>query len=250
MKSITIKQSGFLLLIFFVTGFHKSQQYSQPVPQKQTTLYWAELLVKHMTSQNTDYRHKEIAVVWADNNGADSWQCFADCSGFINALLKQTYGWDDAYFKKWLGKNRPLAYHYFDAIVAENNFKQIHNINDIQPGDLIALKYSDRSEHEDNTGHCMLVAKTPQRCTPGPVIEPSAEQYEVTVIDCSKSPHGKTDTRFLNDGTEYAGLGKGIFRLYADRKGSITAYSWSRGRPKPDFDPYANAVVVGRLSIQ
>ena len=108
MKSITIRQSGFLLLIFFVTGFHKSPQYAQPLPQKQTTLYWAEMLVKHITSQNTDYRHKEIAVVWADNNGADSWQCFADCSGFINALLKQTYAWDDAYFKKWLGKNRPM----------------------------------------------------------------------------------------------------------------------------------------------
>jgi NlpC/P60 family len=250
MKENIIKLSGLFALLLFLGGFRQYPNHSKPFLQKQSTGYWAEMLVKNISSKNTDYRHKEIAVTWAGNNGADSWQCFADCSGFINSLLKQTYGWDDAYFKRWLGKNRPLAYHYFDAIVAENHFKQIHSIDEIQPGDLIVLKYSDRSEHEDNTGHCMLVAKTPERCTAGPVTEPSTNQYEVTVIDCSKSPHGKTDTRYLNNGDEYPGLGKGVFRLYADRKGNITAYSWSKGRPKPGFDPYANPVVVGRISIE
>jgi hypothetical protein len=65
--------------------------------------------------------------------------------------------------------------------------------------------------------------------------------------DCSKSPHGKSDSRYAADGSEYSGLGKGLFRLYTDKKGKIVAYSWSTGNPKPGFDPYENPVVVGRF---
>ncbi len=244
-----IRREGFVLLaiITCLTGFRNG---TSPSFQNQRALYWAALLVKNTNAQNTAYRHQDLAVGWAGIGGAAGYQCFADCSGFINALLKQTYGWDDAYFKNWLGRKRPLAYHYFDAIVAGNQFDQIRSIDAVQPGDLIALKYSDRSEHEDNTGHCMLVVSAPQPCAEESVIEPATRQYAVTVIDCSKSPHGKSDTRWLPDGSEYAGLGEGVFRLYADKKAVIVAYSWSKGKPKPGFDPYGNAVVVGRLRVQ
>jgi hypothetical protein len=180
-------------------------------------------------------------------NGASTYESFADCSGFINALIKQTYGCDEKYFKSWMGKTRPLAYHYYDAIAAENQFTIIRNINDIQPGDLTAIKYNDRPEHDDNTGHLLLVAKRPQHRNATALVEPGMDQYEITVIDASKSPHGKSDSRHTPDGTAYAGLGKGLFRLYAGEKGVITGYSWSVERPKIDFDPFSNPVIVGRI---
>lgn len=217
--------------------------------EKKSMLYWASLLVSHITSANTDYRHKETLVRWGDDKNDKDWQGYADCSGFINSLLKKTYGLDDTFLKSWLGKTRPLAFHYFDAIVAGSHFRKIDKISEVQPGDLLVIKYSDRSEHEDNTGHCMLVASSPHRRVASKLLEPGTEQYEITVIDASKSPHGKTDTRHTENGDGFAGLGKGVLRLYAGKDGSIKGYSWSTLSPKEDFDPLANPVIAGRIEL-
>jgi hypothetical protein len=139
------------------------------------------------------------------------------------------------------------AYHYYIAITTGRHFQQIKNVNGILPGDIIALQYADRSEHDDNTGHVMLITSVPRSRRPSKIIEPGTLQYEVEVIDCSKSPHGKSDSRFMPDGGEYSGLGRGLFRLYTDEQGNIVAYSWSTGNPKPDFNPFENSVAVGRF---
>ncbi|HVM88095.1 MAG TPA: hypothetical protein VMT76_07885 [Puia sp.] len=213
--------------------------------QGHSMLFWAEKLLSGINEKNTAYIHKNISVSWGDDG--NTVQCYADCSGFINSLIAKTYNWNEDDFKKSFGKKRPFAYTYFDAVVAGNHFQQINNVKDIMSGDLIVLKYADRSEHEDNTGHCMLVISSPRKMAPEKVIEPNTVQYEITVMDCSKSPHGKSDTRNLENGEKYDGLGKGIFRLYVDRDGKIVAYSWSIGHPKPDFNPYENPVTVGRF---
>ncbi len=117
---------------------------------------------------------------------------------------------------------------------------------DIQAGDLLIIKYADSSDHEDNTGHCMLVAKAPVHHAASALNEPGTVQYEVVVYDSSKSPHGKNDTRYSTGGVEYEGLGRGSFRLYASKEGIIKGYSWSLLKPKPGFDPFANPVIAGR----
>ena len=206
----------------------------------------AEDLLRHINRDNTDYRHKEELVTWGDRDLP--YQSYADCSGFVNALIKKTY--DSALpFKSWLGKSRPLAIQYYQAVITENHFTRINNIGDIQPGDLVVLKYADESEHEDNTGHCMLVEKKPVGIDPVSKLEPGSLQYAIGVIDSSKSPHGKEDSRYSPDGNPYAGLGRGTFRLYTDGKGNITGYSWSPGKPLAGFDPFANPVVVGRITL-
>jgi len=185
-------------------------------------------------------------VNWGDHGLP--YESYADCSGFINALVKKTY--DSALqFKSWLGKSRPLAVQYYQAIMSENHFTHINNISDIQAGDLIVIKYADESDHDDNTGHCMLVEKKPFRIDPVAIQEPGSVQYAVRVIDSSKSPHGKEDSRYSPDGNPYAGLGEGTFRLYTDGKGKVTGYSWSLVKPFPGFDPFANAIAVGRLTL-
>lgn len=215
------------------------------VGQRAPMLAQAENLVEHINAGNTEYRHKSEDIAW-ENNGS-GYHCYTDCSGFINALISRTFQWSEEDFKRVFGKRRMLAYHYFEAISSGNHFIRISHINEIKPGDLIALEYSDRSEHEDNTGHCMLVATLPKPRQATNIIEPGTRQYEIEVIDCSRSPHGKEDSRSGNNGREYSGLGKGLFRLYADVTGAITAYSWSIHNPKPGFNPYENAVMVGRF---
>jgi len=225
-----------LFFIFSATGIHAQE----PAGQKQTMLYWAEQLADHINRDNTDYRHKDESVSW------DPYQSYADCSGFINALLKKTFEQPDI-LKEWFGKSRPLAAQYFDAITNGHHFSIISSIAQIRPGDLIVLKYTDKSEHDDNTGHCLLVEELPVSIRPVDILEPGTLQYAIRVIDSSRSPHGKDDTRHAPGGNSYAGLGKGIFRLYADRDGKITGYSWSQGKPLPGFDPFANAIIVGRM---
>jgi len=213
--------------------------------QPTTLLYWARKLQQNINPQNTAYQHKDNVISWGDSGSPA--QCFADCSGFINALMAKTYNWKEDDFRAEWGHKRMFAYHYYNAILSGNHFRQVKNINDIQPGDIIALQYADRSEHEDNTGHVMLVVASPRPHRPSKVIEPNTLQYEVEIIDCSKSPHGKSDSRYNANGGEYSGLGRGYFRLYTDERGNVTGYSWSTGNPKEGFNPFENPVVVGRF---
>ena len=207
-------------------------------------LYWANQLIQNINQHNTSYEHKTDNVKWDDNG---TYSCYTDCSGFMNALIKKAFRWNDEVFKKKLGHRHMRAYHYYNAIVSGNQFIQIKNIAQIQPGDIIALQYADRSEHEDNTGHVMLIITSPEKHRDAKIVLPQTRQYTVSIIDCSKSPHGQGDSRFLPNGSEYSGLGKGVFRLYTNMQGDIVAYSWSMGNPKASFNPYENPVVVGRF---
>lgn len=209
-------------------------------------LHNAHELLEHIKQDNTAYRHKDEQVSWGENN--TPFQSYADCSGFINALVEKTFG-TTLLLKPWLGKSRPLAIQYYQAVIAENHFTHIDRIRDIQPGDLLVIKYADESEHDDNTGHCMLVDEKPYQIDPVNILEPGYQQYAIRVIDSSKSPHGKEDTRYSAGGNSYAGLGEGVFRLYADKDGKVTGYSWSLGRPLPGFDPFSNSIVVGRIHL-
>ncbi|MHC5832760.1 MAG: hypothetical protein ACYT04_96455, partial [Nostoc sp.] len=94
----------------------------------------------------------------------------------------------------------------------------------IQPGDIIAIKYP---EGEDNTGHVLLVAESStERLKSKPVV-PKTRQWSIKVIDQSRSGHGKTDTRRQSDGSFHGGLGQGELRLYSNQAQEIVGYTWS-----------------------
>lgn len=206
-------------------------------------LYWAELLVREVKPADTSYRHQDSVVTWKGVDGAEAYVSHTDCSGLINALLARSYGLTRDDFKRWLGKPRPLASTYHEAITAQNGFRHIERAGEIRPGDLIAIKYPDGSE---NTGHIMLVAEAPRlREASKPVVK-DTEQWEARVIDSSKSGHGKTDTRRLDDGAFRQGVGAGMFRLYTDRRGVIVGYSWSTFGASDFYSQDERNLVVGR----
>ncbi|HZX59818.1 MAG TPA: hypothetical protein VFE54_13870 [Mucilaginibacter sp.] len=244
----TIRRAAFIIAATIACVLANHGLAQRPATQSNSLLYWAQKLQQNVNPQNTAYQHKDNMVSWGDDG--NPLHCYTDCSGFVNALMAKTFNWKESDFKAEWGHKRMFAYHYYDAIVSGNHFRQIKSIRDILPGDLIALQYADRSEHEDNTGHVMLIVSSPRSHRPSKLIEPNTLQYEVEVIDCSKSPHGKNDTRFNPDGTEYSGLGKGTFRLYTGGQGNITGYSWSIGNPKAGFDPFENPIAIGRFISQ
>jgi hypothetical protein len=212
---------------------------------RQTPLEMAELLVREVQPQNTSYQHKEGFIKWKGENGADTYESRVDCSGLINILLERSYGLTSNDFEKWMGKRRPYAEDYFDAILQQSNFRLITKIGSVQPGDIIAIRYPPGTN--ENTGHIMIIAGTPtSRKSTKPEVE-GTEQWEVSVIDSSESGHGKTDTRHKPDGTSGQGVGQGVLRLYTTHDGEVVGYSWSVLTVSDYYDKTTRQLVIGHL---
>lgn len=249
-----------LLFAFFVYGCEKSELNSDITPNGQklkatqilavtannTPCYWADLLIQNVSEANNIYStlNSGDLVSWAGVNGALTYNCKTDCSGLIKNLLKQTYGYTDTYFKSWTGLTNPFASTFYNEIKAKDHFSQVSTVTSIIRGDIIAIKYPSTST---NTGHIMLVASAPiLRTSTSPLIS-STKQYEVSVLDASSSGHGSFDTRYISTGNFNDGIGRGIFRLYANSKGAIVGYSWSTYSTSDYYSQSARPLIVGRL---
>jgi len=229
-------------------------------------LDWAMKMVAGLKIENTSYRHKDLNVQWQGVDGAEEFVSHADCSGFLNELFKRAYGLTDNTFKDWWNTKRPLAKTYHRAIVAGKHFKRIEKIQDVLPGDIIAIKYAeDDPENEgNNTGHTLLVVAKPQPREATPKIVDDTDQWEVAVIDQSCSGHGDKDTRHhkagkqttpskCTEGKDAHGLGQGIFRIYSTKQGEVAGYTWSTWKGSPFYAQDADDgrhLVFGRFVLE
>ena len=202
----------------------------------------AERLVDKLDLANTDYAHGQGSISWTGKVASHT-----DCSGFIDHLLMHDDGYTPDDFKRWFGSRRPTAERYHDAIVEGRGFTRLAKVGELRPGDLIAIKYLTR---HDNTGHIMLVTEAPRRMNVAPPYVDGATQWSVTVIDSSESGHGPTDTRHKRGkgGRDHDGLGRGVFRLYADAAGKVAGFSWSTAKVSRFIAPDDEHLVLGRLA--
>jgi NlpC/P60 family len=210
-------------------------------PKQPKHLAEAKDLVEHLDLKNTNYEHGAGDIKWTGTR-----ESHTDCSGFLDKLFEHSYGYDKEAFKRWFDSTRPTAARYHDAIVDGKGFTQITTVTEIRPGDILAVKYLKR---KDNSGHIMLVAEKPVRMKPNkPIVEVAEEQWEINIIDSSKTGHGLTDTRHKKgaDGKDHDGLGKGVTRIYADRGGKVIGFSWSVLGASEFKDPKDEHLVVGR----
>jgi hypothetical protein len=250
----------FLSMLSIIVIFNFSldaQDYGQNLAYTTTAkslshLDWAELLVKDIQPQNNQYGSRPSYIRWKGIDGAKVAQNRTVCSSFITRLLQKTYGYKLSYFDNWLGSRTPNAAQYYDAIASQNRFQKIPLVSNIQPGDLVAIKYLKLSHSEDeenrSSGHIMLVEDFPKiHPSSNPKID-ETQQYELIVIDSSKSGHGKYDTRRQPDGSwGKGGVGKGIMRLYTDKSGRIAGYTWSTFSNSQYYSQSQNHLVIGRL---
>ena len=192
----------------------------------------AQVLVRGLKLEDTHYNHGEPDVQWKGVNGATKFVSHTDCSGFVNSLLIHTYDYKCDDFRKWFGKNRPMADNYHDAIAQQKGFAQVLEFKDTRPGDILAIKYFTK---KSDTGHVMLAAGVPRKIALKKPVIGDTEQWEITVIDSSKTGHGPTDTRHKNgeNGKDHTWLGEGVLRVYTqpDRKTWLSAgSSWDSNR--------------------
>ena len=131
-------------------------------------------------------------------------------------------------------------------LLRKTTFNASSRISDVRPGDVIAIKYPAGSE---NTGHVMLVAAAPQRSQNSEPMVAGTEQWTVTIIDETSSSHGKGDTRLGADGKSRAGVGRGVFRIYADSRGNVMGYTWSTSRRSEFRAQNDRHLDIGRLVL-
>jgi hypothetical protein len=225
-----------LLSLFLLVGTAKAAS-----PQH---LFWAQDIATHVSPDNNVYGTSPNYIHWPDANGVGSYENHTQCSSFITQVLMQSYGWSSTYFRNWMASTSPTASRYYDTIEQQNGFAVVGNINDIQAGDIFAVKYPSGSSI---TGHAMMANAPAVLRTPTSPLISNTTQYEIQVIDSSQSGHGSTDTRLMEDGTYSSGAGIGLLRLYADNAGVIVGYTWSTYSNSQYYDVTTRPVIVGRL---
>ncbi len=204
-------------------------------------------LVKSLKLDKTAYRTHDPSVKWKGDKGVKTSEAYADCNDFMTALLTHAYPRTAGeFFKKWLKQKPPMPADYFTAIDKQKGFTKITSIDEVQPGDIIAVKYPSDAQ---STGHLMLVAAATKRHAVSDRLIAGTEQWEVPIIDASVTGHGTTDTRRSKDGSFQGGLGMGTLRLYS-KAGTVSGYSWSLQANADYFDTKTRPLVIGRAPIK
>jgi hypothetical protein len=206
----------------------------------------AQTLVENISPGHNEYRHKECFIKWKGVDGATRYENRSDCSDFLALLVQHAYGVSGEQLKDWTGHQRPYASHWHDAIVAGSGFTQIIKLADAKPGDVLAVKFPPGL---DDTGHVMLMADAAQGIEQKEPIAAGTRQWNVAVIDSTKSPHSD-DTRAAKDGgTAGQGVGRGVIRIYTDSAGAIAGYCWSDGSKAAFRAQSERNMVIGRLNV-
>jgi hypothetical protein len=222
-------------------------------PAEPKHLQEATRLLASLKPENTSYTHGTPDVQWEGVNGAPTSVCHTDCSGFVDALFLHGYPRYNAdSLKRWFGvKKRPLAHHYYDTLVAQKGFTRIEKVADVLPGDIIATKYRPGKTADNSTGHVMLVVARPKPHPASDEIVKNTTQWEVRIMDATRSGHGETDSRYKgkDEGKRFysPGLGTGRLRLYADKEGAVEGYSWSLESHSRHYGTQEVPLVIGRL---
>jgi hypothetical protein len=207
-------------------------------------LVQAEAIAHEIDQSHNEYAHKGCFIKWKGEDGASEYENRTDCSDFLDLLLEHTYHFTRDHMKTWTGRERPLATTWYDTIHAGNGFEVIGDIQAIKPGDIIAVHYP---PGEGDTGHIMIAAGVARERRASAPEEPDTRQWELDVVDSSKSGHGKNDTRWLADGTFARGVGEGTLRLYSNSDGMIAGYAWSVLSPSKFVPVSEHPLVVGRM---
>ena len=239
---LTIKHQALLLSLVVSTSIAVFPQTASAATPAH--LSWALDIESHVAPENNDYATSPSYIHWAGSDGATIYENRTVCATFVTAVLMQAYGWDTHYFQNWMGTNSPSAAVYYAAIVAKKGFTKINSVTGIQPGDLVAIKFPNGSYV---TGHMMTATAVPIFHPATKPIINGTTQWEVPIVDSSRSYHGPGDTRLLPDGSIDRGVGQGSIRIYTDSNGVYKGYTWSADSGSLYHSTSTRPIAVGRL---
>lgn len=227
-----------------------------PAEESSPLLSWSEALVGSLEPSLNDYGSEPTRVTWAGVDEASETANRSKCASFVSALFTQAYDRD---IDPWLGCTSPLAATWHDQIAVGNDFDVIDDVRDIQPGDVIAIRYDDAGCQSmrcgtmqgcDSSGHMAIVQTAPARRAASAPLVLGTHQYELEIIDSTADVHGPTDSRAAMelDGSDDSGAGIGTMRLYADAAGRVVGHTWSTTTASTFRDVVSRPLVIGRYA--
>lgn len=208
-------------------------------------LEWAEELLDNLAPEDNEYDGSPAFITWAGVGGARKYSNRTQCATFLTELLKQAYGWTEGTFQDWLGPRSPNAATYHEAIMNQDGFKRIDEVDEARAGDILALRYP---PGEAASGHIAILGKAPLRTGAKAPHVPGTLQFEVHVIDSTNFAHGTSDSRMAS-GKLDAGAGSGVMRLYTDSSRLVVGYTWSTSATSAYYPVSLRQVAIGRLVI-
>ena len=183
------------------------------VPSAPLHLTLARQLLENVALSHNEYRHTEQISLPSDGL-SKGFAMYADCSGLAIALLDRAASPARSLMSVSKPRQRPLAEDFVDSIQGAQGFHQITTVERIQPGDLIAWKFTldiDKKIAKD-TGHVMFIDTIPVK-------------IENRAPFVPKAYHDPHDTRVQADGTKIKGLGRGKLRLYVSADHEIVGFA-------------------------
>ena len=217
---------------------------AQTPPPAERVLELGRDLADTLRPDETAYRHKGW-VRWSDATPSNRAEAFTDCSGLINALLERAGVPQLEHLRAASRRGIPKARDYRRQIAAGNGFLLIGRVSEVRPGDILAIEYPPGGE---DTGHVMLIDGPPvRREVPTPPLIDNTQQWDIPIIDSTKSPHGPDDTRIAAGGEKRSGTGRGTLRLYTDQDGHPVGYRWSPRKTSRFHDHTVRPLAIGRL---
>jgi hypothetical protein len=230
-----------------------------PAPDQATPLTsWSDALVGSLEPAQNDYASEPTVVTWAGVGDAQESANRSKCASFVTAVFTQAYDRD---VESWIGCTSPLAATWHDQIAMRNDFDVIDNVRDIEPGDVIAIRYDDvgcasvrcgTMQGCDSSGHMAIVRTAPVRHAASAPLIVGTREYELDIVDSTSDVHGPTDSRagMELDGSDDAGAGVGTMRLYANASGEIVGHTWSTATQSEYRDVASRPLVIGRYAPQ
>lgn len=213
-------------------------------------------LVESITPENNSYNITTGSAVLI----LDPPYALVSCSTFLTLLLESSYQIDSGDVKLLLGEEWPEAEDYHEAIVGSKTFREVADFRNVQPGDIIAIKYRLKTDQEQTnaTGHVMIAASSVRLADDSYTSPyPNATAYVLDVLDATESAHGTTDTRITNNPdcvqntqtcSDQDGVGIGTMRLFLDRyTGAVRGYAWSTMSYSNIYPQHNRHMVAGRL---
>ena len=215
----------------------------------------AEMLVATVLPKANSYGYP-AQITWEGLNGLNYSTNRSKCATLVTQLFEKAY---DVDYKSWFGCTSPIAASYHDMIEDEDGFDLIKSIDDVRPGDIIAIRYYDAGctdltcgtfSNCTATGHVAMVADYPKARAASEPFVSGTTQYSIEIIDTSTGYHGFDDTRYQSDvgGSNDQGIGQGTMRVYVNPKkeSSIVGHSWSTLSGSIFYGNSKRDLVIGR----
>jgi len=244
----TLLSACLAIILIFISPLARG---ADPAPLAPLHLTLARQLLENVALSHNEYRNTEQISLPSDGV-SKGFAMYADCSGLAIALLDRASSPARSLMSVQTPRQRPLAEDFVHSIQGAQGFNKITTIESIQPGDLIAWKFtldSDKKIAKD-TGHVMLIDTVPVKIENRAPFVPNTTQYELVVIDSSRSYHDPHDTRVQADGSKIKGLGRGKLRLYVSADNEIVGFAnnFANAMFQP-FDPAWAQYSTGQSKI-